>query len=170
MRHQKLHLIGQDAAVAQNEVFPQAGHIRRVKQRHMRLLGRAGGFAVVAAFAGGDDIHPAIHAALGVGDDVFAREVFFVEMVAAIGADVAVAHEEFAVGQARAQIEGVDIGHAFGANDGRDMNDALLARDGVVPTAKCGHALAHFPAHLFGGIVDDRLLQADPTLWQPLGR
>jgi len=33
MRHQKLHLVGQDAAVTQNEVFPQAGHIGRIQER-----------------------------------------------------------------------------------------------------------------------------------------
>ncbi len=120
MRHQKLHLIGQDASVAQNKVFPETGHIRRVEQRHMRLLGRAGGFAVVAAFAGGHHIHPAIYAALGIGNDVFAGELIFFVAAAidtAISADVAVSHEEFAVGEAGAQIERVDAGHAFGAND-----------------------------------------------------
>ena len=48
MCHQKLHLIGQDSAVSQNEIFPEAGHIRGVKQRHACLLGRATAFAVIA--------------------------------------------------------------------------------------------------------------------------
>ena len=170
MRHQKLHLIGQNPPVAQDEVFPKAGHVGRIKQGHARLLGGAGGFAVIAAFAGRDDIHPVILPIECIRDDVFAGEVFLVEMTATVSADVAVSHEEFAVGQAGAQVKGVDLGHALGADDGADMNDALLAGDGVVPAAKRGHAFAHLPAHLFGGIVNDRLLQADPTLWQPLGR
>ena len=72
MRHQKLHLVGQNAAVAQNEVFPQARHVRREQERHMGLLGRAVAFAVVAGTAGGDHIHPAIHTILGERNDVFA--------------------------------------------------------------------------------------------------
>lgn len=113
---------------------------------------------MIAAFARRDDVHPAIDAALGIGNDVFAGEVIFVKMVAAIRANVAVAHKEFAIGEAGAQIERVDFGDAFRADDGADVNNALLAGDGVVPTAKRGHAFAHFPAHLIGGIVDDRLL------------
>ena len=73
MGHQKLHLVGQDAAVAQDEVFPQAGDIRRKEQRHVRLLGRAVTFAVVAGTAGGDHVHPVVHAVLSEGDDVLAR-------------------------------------------------------------------------------------------------
>ncbi len=171
MRHQKFHLIGQNSAVAQNKIFPQAGHIGCVEQRHMRLLWRAGGLAVVAVFASGDDIHPTIHTALGIRDDVFAGELVFPVAAAidtAVSANVAVTHEEFAIGEAGAQIEGVDAGHAFGADDGRNVDDALLTGDRVVPAAKCGHALAHFPTHLIGGVMDHRLLHADPALGQAL--
>ena len=48
MGHQKLHLVRQDAAVAQDEVLPQAGHIGRIEQGHVGLLRRAVAFAVVA--------------------------------------------------------------------------------------------------------------------------
>ena len=68
MRHQKLHLIGQDTAVAQDEVFPQAGHVGGVEQRHMGLLGRAAALAVVAGAAGGDDVHPVVAAVLREGE------------------------------------------------------------------------------------------------------
>ena len=70
---QKLHLVGQDAPIAKDEVFPQAGHVGGVKQRHVRLLGGAVAFAVVAGAAGGNHIHPVVHPVLGKGDDVFAR-------------------------------------------------------------------------------------------------
>ena len=117
MRHQKLHLVGQDAAVAQNEVFPQAGNIRRVEQGHVGLLGGAAAFAVVAGAAGGDDVHPVVAAVLGEGDDVLACEFGFVVLAAAVGADVAVAGKELAIGEARLEIKGVDIGNALGADD-----------------------------------------------------
>jgi hypothetical protein len=170
MRHQKFHLIGQNSAVAQNEIFPQAGYIRCVEQRHVGLLGCAGGFAMVAAFASSNDVHPIVFAFERVGNDVLAGEFFFMEMAAAISANVAVTHEELAVGQAGAQVKRVDARHTFRADDGADVNDALLAGDGVVTAAKGGNALAHFPTHLVGSVVDHRLLHADPTLWQPLSR
>lgn len=169
MRHQKLHLVRQDAAVAQNEVFPQAGHIRRVEQGHVGLLGRAAALAVVAGAAGRDHIHPGVDAVLRKRDDVFAREVFLVEMVAAVGADVAVAHEQLAVGQPRFQVEGVDIGHALGADDAVDVDDGLVAGDGVVAAMESRHPRTHLPAHFIRGIVQHGLFEADPRLWQPLG-
>ena len=70
---QKLHLVGQDAPVAQDEVLPQARHIGCEKQRHVRLLRSAVAFTVVAGAAGGHHVHPVVHPVLGKGDDVFAR-------------------------------------------------------------------------------------------------
>ena len=170
MRHQKLHLVGQDAAVAQNKVFPQRGHIRRVKQRHARLLGRAVGFAVVASLAGGDHVHPSVLAVLAEGDDVFAGQVGFVEIVAAVSAQVAVAGEEFAVGQARFQIEGVDARHALGADDAVDDDFRLYAGDGVVAATVNRDFNTGFPAHLVCRVMGDGLFERNPGLGQPLGR
>lgn len=74
MRHQKLHLVRQDTAVAQDEVLPQRWFIRCVKQRHACLLGRAVALAVVARFTRRHHIHPHIGAALAHGANVFAGE------------------------------------------------------------------------------------------------
>ena len=133
MRHQKLHLVCQNAAVAQNEVFPQAGHIGRIQQRHTRLLRGAVAFAVVAGTAGGHHIHPAIDAVLGERNDVLARQVFLVELVAAIGADIAVTGEQLAVGEPGLQMKRIDVGHALGANDAVDGDDGLHAGERVMP-------------------------------------
>jgi hypothetical protein len=75
----------------------------------------------------------------GKGNDVLARQFGLREKIAAVGADVAVAREQLAVGQAGAQIEGVDVGHAAGADDAVDRDDRLLAGDGVVSTAEHGN-------------------------------
>jgi hypothetical protein len=91
----------------------------------------------------------------------------FVKQIAAVGADVAVAREQLAVGQAGTQVEGVDVGHAAGADDAVDRDDRLLTRDGVVPAAEDSNLLPGFPAHLLGGVVDHRLLQRYPRLRQP---
>ena len=74
MRHQKLHLVRQDTAVTQDEVLPQRRLIRRVKQRHARLLRRAVALAVVARFTRRHHIHPRVRATLANGANVLTRE------------------------------------------------------------------------------------------------
>ncbi len=74
MRHQKLHLIRQDATVTQDEVLPQRWLVGRIQQRHARLLGCAVALAMVARFTRRHHIHPHIGAALAHGANVFAGE------------------------------------------------------------------------------------------------
>ena len=164
MRHQKFHLVGQNAAVAQNKVFPQGGRVRRVQQRHAGLLGRAVGFAVVTGFASGDHVHPSVLAVLAEGDDVFSGQIGFVEIVAAVCAQVAVAGEEFAVGQSRLQIEGVDARHAFGADDAVDDDFGLNAGDSVVAASVNRDFGSGFPAHLARRVMRDGLFERYPGL------
>ena len=168
MRHQKLHLICQYAAVAQNKVFPQAGHVGCVQQRHSGLLGCAAAFAVVAAATRRDHVHPGIHAFLREWNDVFARQVFLMKMLAAVGAHIAVTHKQLAVGQAGFQLKRVDLRHALGSNDAVDGDDGLLARHGVVTAMKSCYARTHLPPHFVRCIVQHRFLQADPGLRQTL--
>lgn len=148
MRHQKLHLICQYPAIAQNEVFPQTGDVRRVEQWHFRLLGGAATFTVVAGTAGCDNVHPGVDALLRKRNDVLTGQVFFIKMLATVGTHIAVAGEQFDIGQPGFQIEWVDARHALGADDAVDMNDRLVARDGVVAAVKGGHLRAHLPTHL----------------------
>jgi len=70
--------------------------------------------AVVARATGGDHVHPVVDTVLGEWNDVLARQVVFMEVPAAVGAHIAVADEQLGIGQARAQVEGVDAGHAIG--------------------------------------------------------
>ena len=169
MRHQKLHLIRQYTAIAQDEIFPQAWHVRGVKQRHTGLLGRAAAFAVVAGAAGRDHIHPCVDALLGKRNDVFTRQVLFIKMLAAVGAHIPVAREQFDVGQARFEFKWVDFRHTLGPDDAVNSHDGLLARDRVVAAVKGDHASAHFPAHLVSCVMQHGFFKADPRLWQPLG-
>ena len=158
MGHQKLHLIGQDAAVAQNKVFPQAGHVGRVEQRHTRLLGGAAALAVVARAAGCHHIHPSVHAFLSKGHDVFAGQFGLVIGVAAVGAYIAIADKQLGVGEAGAKVKGVDVGHALGANDAVDSDDGLLSGDGVVSTMKHSDFAAGFPTNLVCRVMQNRFL------------
>ena len=70
------------------------GNIRRVEQRHVRLLGGAVAFAVVATAAGGDDVYPAVDAALRQRNDVHTSQIFFDPAIAAVSADIAVARKK----------------------------------------------------------------------------
>ncbi len=86
------------------------------------------------------------------------------DVIPAVRADVAVAAEEFVVGQARLQIKRVDVGHALGANDAVDHDDGLLPCDGIGAAVKHRNLAAGLPAHLVGRVVNDRLLQRYPRL------
>ena len=164
MRHQKLHLVGQNAAVAQNEVFPQARHVRRVQERHMGLLGRAVAFAVVAGTAGGDHIHPAVDTILGEWNDVLAGQIFLMEPFTAVSADTAITDEQLVVGQTWFKEKGVDTWHAPGANNAVDRDDGLLASKRIVAAVKYGNPRTHFPPHFLSGVMNDCLLQRNPGL------
>ncbi len=169
MCHQELHLVGQNAPVAQNEVFPQARYVGRVQKRHVGLLGGAATLAVVAGAAGRDNVHPVVNAVLGKGNDVLAGQVLFMEMVAAIGADVAVTGKKLAICQAWLEIEGVDVGNTPRANDAVDRDDGLLTRNCIVATMEHRDFTTGFPAHLARGVMNHRLLKRNPRLGQPLG-
>jgi hypothetical protein len=138
VRHQELHLVRQDAAVAQDEVFPQAGHVRRVQQRHVRLLGRAAALAVVAGAAGRHHVHPVVLAVLGERDDVLAGELVLVEVAAAVGADVAVAREQLAVGEPGLESNGLMFGTPLVPMMLLTVMMRLLAGDGVVAATEHG--------------------------------
>ena len=59
---QVFHLVGQDAAIAQDEVLVPVGHLGHIQQWHVCLLGRAAAFAGIAVAAGGDRVGPGVTA------------------------------------------------------------------------------------------------------------
>lgn len=125
----------------------------------MRLLRRARALAVVAGAAGRDHVHPVVLAVAREGHDVFARQVLFVETPTAVGAHIAVAGKELAVGQAGLELERVDAGHPLGADDAVDGDHRLLTRYGVVPAPEPGNLAAGLPAHFPGGVMNHRLFE-----------
>ena len=64
VRQQVFHLVRQDAAALQIDVFRIGRRERHGDQLHARLLGRSPRLRVVAAAASRDDVHPRIAAAL----------------------------------------------------------------------------------------------------------
>ncbi len=168
MGHQKLHLIRQNAAIAQDEILPQTWGVWRVQQGHFGLLGGAAAFAMIAGTASCHDVHPGVNTPLSEWNDMFPCEVFLMKMLTTIGANIAVASKQFDIGQPRLQVERIDVGYALGANNAVDMDDGLVSRDGIVTAVKGGHLSAHFPAHLVRSVVQHSFFQADPRLRQTL--
>ena len=148
MGNEKFHLVGQNASIPQYEILPQARYIRCIQQRHVCLFRGAVALAVVARSTGGDDIHPSVDTFLGKRDDVLACQVVFVEMLTAVGTHVAVPVEQLAIGQTRAEIERVDIGHTTGADDAVNADDGLQARYRVMAAVEHSYFAARLPAHI----------------------
>jgi hypothetical protein len=158
MRHQKLHLIGKNTPIAQYEVFPQTGHVRRIQQGHMRLLGRTAAFAMVAGTACGNHVHPVIDTVLRERNNVFARQAFFMKVFAAISTNITIAGKQLAIGQAGLQVEWIDIRDTLGADDAVDRNNGLLAGYGIVPAMEHRDFATRFPSHLAGSVMNYGLL------------
>ena len=104
-------------------------------------------------------IHPAVKAVLRKGNDMFARQAFFVNVFAAVGADIAVAGEQLVIRQTRAKRKGIDTGYATRANDAVDDDDGLFTGQRVVATAKNCHLGPHFPAHFLRRIMNHGLFK-----------
>jgi hypothetical protein len=81
---------------------------------------------------------------------------------AAVGAQVAVAGKQLAVGEAGLERMRVDARNAFGADDAVDVDHRLLAGVRVMAPTEHRDLRARFPADLIGGVVQHGLLQADP--------
>ena len=126
-------------------------------------------FAAVAGPAGGNHIHPDINTVLRERNDVFARQIFLVEMIATVSTNIAVTGKQFAVGQAGLEVEGIDVGDTPGADDAVDSDDGLLTGDCIVAAMEHSNLGAHLPAHLFGGVMNHRLFKRNPRLRQTLG-
>ena len=110
MGHQKLHLIGQNAPIAQNHVFPQRWHVRRVDQRHARFVRLLIALALIATVAGRNAIHPRIFAPARERHDVFALNVIGAHQIAAIGANIAISRKKFMIGERGDNVKWIDFG------------------------------------------------------------
>ncbi len=105
MSDQEFHLVGQDIAIRQDEMFYPARTIRHGQKRHSGLLRRTATFVDIAGKARGDAVFPRILTAFGQGDDVIASEIAAAVMFAAVQAEHSVAREQRGVGQCRCGFE-----------------------------------------------------------------
>src|SRR5687768_1537987 len=88
-QEQKLHLVREDFAIAEDESLVAVRHVRHVVQLHARGLRRAVGLAVIARLASRDEIHPRSRTALRARHDVLHVELIEAEALRAVGADIA---------------------------------------------------------------------------------
>src|SRR5687767_1336034 len=93
---QELHLVGEDAAIGEDEELRAVRNVRGVEQLHVRLFRRAAALPLVAGAARRDHVHPRVAPAARHGQDVVAGQPVVREVAAAEGAHEAVAVEELA--------------------------------------------------------------------------
>src|SRR6185295_15772653 len=162
---QELHLVRQDATVGQDQVFGLVRHVRQVQQFHAGLLGQAVALVPVALSAGGDNVHPGVAPAARQRPDVVPRQAEETEFPCAVGAHVAVAAEQLAVVQRRHLVEAPGGKRLALDGDDRMRRDAGAlaghARDAAVESEGL---FAHGPGNQVLGVVEARLLPADPAV------
>ena len=170
MPRQKVHLVNQDVAVAEDQVFRFIGYVRCVQELHAGLLGGATAFSLVAGSAGGDYIHPDIAPALGYRHDVVACQAQAGQPFAAVGADVLIAVKQLAIVEWRHLVEMATIECA--ALDGDDAvgADFRALASHAADAAMDGEAvLADAPGHQILGVVEARVLPRYPAMWDAMG-
>ena len=142
----------------------QAGHIGQVVHRPAQLGERAVALAAVAVAAGGDAVHPGVAATARDGLDVFAGEVVEDKPVAAVGADLAVASEEFGVGQRGALAPGPAGDGAVHRDDGVQFQARLQAGEALDAPTQDHERVAQRPGDAVTGIQDRRFPGREPGL------
>src|SRR5471032_740504 len=165
MLAQELHLVGEDAAVGEDEELGAVRYIGRVDEVHVRLFGSTAAFLLVARAARGDDVHPGVAAAARHRKDMVAGEAERREVAAAERAHEAVAVEELAVVQGRHLVEALDGERLAADRDDRIGGDARdLAGAVAAPAGHREGLAAHFPGNALLGVVPDSLLPGDPAV------
>lgn len=127
MGFEEVHLVAQNSAALQVDVFGVGGYEGNGQQLHAGLFGGATGFVIVAAFAGGDDVVPVVSPFLADGGNVITREIAISETVATVQTQVVIAAEQGLIAQGR-NVVGLMTGFGdaalMGGNDGIDFDQA----------------------------------------------
>jgi hypothetical protein len=165
MSGEEIHLVRQDVTVRQDKVLGLVWHIGGKQQQHARLFGRTPGLALIAAAAGGDDIHPDIGAALRYRFDVITGEALRAEFIAAVAAYLAVAVEQFAVGEWWRLVQtACRQGLALDGDDAVGSDRRALTGDAGVPANEGETFLACIPGDQIFCVVEERMLPSDPAM------
>ena len=95
---QKFHLISQNPAVSEYQVFCQVGDVGYGEEWHARFFRRVAALTGVTAFTGRDYITPMVAPTAGDGFDMVAGQETVAEFMPAIQACMHVTAKQFAVG------------------------------------------------------------------------
>ena len=93
MRQQERHLVVENLASLQVDIFCVGWAERDCQQFHTGLLRCSAGFVVIASLTGGDDVHPTVLPTLAKRMDMISREQEMWKLLAAIQAKVLIAAE-----------------------------------------------------------------------------
>src|SRR5712691_3491555 len=162
---QELHLVGENAAVGEDQVLGLVRNVRRVEQLQAGLLRQAVALVPVAVPAGGDDVHPGVASAARQRRDVVARQPEVAELAAAVRAHVPVAPEQLAVVQRRHVVEAFRCQRlALDGDDGVGGDARALAGQPADAAVISEGLVAQRPRDQVLRVVEARLLPADPAV------
>src|SRR5258708_5350531 len=165
MLAQELHLVGEDAAIGEDQELGAVRNVGRVDELHVRLFGSAAAFLLVARAAGRDDVHPMARPAARHREDVVAGEPEGREVAAAECADETVAVEKLAVVQWRYLVETLDRERLAANRDDRIGGGArAFPRAVAMPAVDRERFAPCFPSYTFLGVIPNSLLPGDPSV------
>ena len=142
----------------------QIRHIRQVQQAHAGLFRQTTALAAIASAAGGDAVHPTVQATARRRVDMFAGQVIRMRTVAAVGAHIAITHEQLRVGEGRC-LAPSPAGHSTThRNDGVHFNAGLRAGAALPATAQDMAGVAQSPGNAVAGIDHRCFASRDPSL------
>ena len=143
-------------------MFPTAGRVRNEQQLHSPGFFRPpSALALIAASARGDDIAPAVRAALHAWNHVVAAQLPGGKLSAAVGAGVVIAPEQQGVGQWQLVTLPVPWQATIQRNDRMQLDGRALAF--AIPAAVKNEAfLAPLPGNAIAGGRRDGFFGAQP--------
>lgn len=149
----------------QQEVFVAAWNVRYKQQSHPSFFGQASPFAMVAASASSDQVHPSVRATTRLWDDVFGLKIAPVVAVSAVRAGMPVTGKELAACDGWHYVEQVHSRLATHGNDWSYVEDGLSLRGGIEAASEgCQRRLANTPRDRICGVVEGGFFWGDPGL------
>ena len=159
-------MIGEDAAVGQEQVFRPVRFEGHRQKRHIRLFGTARALGVIAGLAGGHHVAPTVLAAFGKGADVIPGEHVFRQLLAAIETNLSVAYKQLTIRQRRHQVAGGPMSEsALDRDDGADRDARALSADAVVAAAEGEGVIAGVPGDHGFEVEQHRFAPGNPAQW-----
>src|SRR6185437_5745192 len=160
---QEFHLVGQDVAVGQDQVFHPARLVGNGEQRHRGLLRRAPALLQIARETRRNDVLPDVLTAARQRHDVIAGEFPAGAVTTAVQADIAIAREQGGVAERGRRINGAAVAAAAARHDRMQAQDALVATVAVEAAVQGQAGLTQRPRDGFADIKACRILPADPV-------